>query len=95
MYNQDLKILGVMNALSQISFVSPIEVNKIVKLDKTEFGNRLMLMKKSGHVEIITRDFVSSMTLPNFIAKIKLTDLGRKALKGRIWMIIPDGSLSS
>jgi hypothetical protein len=38
-------------------------------------------MKKSGHVEIITRDFVSSMTLPNFIAKMKLTDLGRRALK--------------
>jgi hypothetical protein len=83
MDNQDLKILGAMNALSPISFVSPIEVNKTVKLDKTELGDRLMLMKKSGHVEIITRDFVSSMTLPNFIAKIKLTDLGRRALKGR------------
>jgi hypothetical protein len=83
MDNQDLKILGAMNALSPISFVSPIEVNKTVKLDKTELGDRLMLMKKSGHVEIITRDFVSSMTLPNFIAKIKITDLGRRALKGR------------
>ena len=50
MYNQDLKILGAMNALSPISFVSPIEVNRIVKLDKTELGNRLMLMKKSGRV---------------------------------------------
>jgi hypothetical protein len=84
MDNQDLKILGAMNALSPISFVSPIEVNKTVKLDKTELGDRLMLMKKSGHVEIITRDFVSSMTLPNFIAKIKLKDLGLRALKGRI-----------
>jgi hypothetical protein len=84
MDNQDLKILGAMNALSSISFVSPMEVNKTVKLDKTEFGDRLMIMKKSGYVEIITRDFVSSMTLPNFIAKIKLTDLGRRALKGRI-----------
>ena len=84
MDNQDLKILGAMNARSPISFVSPIEVNKTVKLDKTELGDRLMLMKKSGHVEIITRDFVSSMTLPNFIAKIKLTDLGLRALKGRI-----------
>ena len=83
MDNQDLKILGAMNARSPISFVSPIEVNKTVKLDKTELGDRLMLMKKSGHVEIITRDFVSSMTLPNFIAKIKITDLGRRALKGR------------
>ena len=82
MDDQDLKILGAMNAVSPMSFVSPIEVNAIVKLDKMELGNRLMLMKKSGHVEVITRDFVSSMTLPNFIAKIKLTDLGRRALKG-------------
>lgn len=83
MDNRDLKILEAMNAISPIAFVSPIDVNKTVKLDKAELGNRLMLMKKSGHVEIITRDFVSSTTLPNFIAKIKLTDLGRKALKKR------------
>ena len=83
MDDQDLKILGAMNAISPMSFVSPIEVNEIVKLDKMDLGNRLMLMKKSGHVDIITRDFVSSMTLPNFIAKIKLTDLGLRALKGK------------
>ena len=84
MDNQDLKILGAMNAISPMSFVSPIEVNEIIKLDKIELGDRLTLMKKSGHVDVITRDFVSSMTLPNFIAKIKLTDLGRSALKGKI-----------
>lgn len=83
MDDQDLKILGAMNAVSPMSFVSPIEVNEMVKLDKMELGERLMLMKKSGHVEVITRDFVSSTTLPNFIAKIKLTDLGRRALKGK------------
>lgn len=81
MDEQDLKILGAMNAISSMSFVSPIEVNEKVKLDKIELGNRLMLMKKSGLVEVITRDFVSSMTLPNFIAKIKITDLGQRALK--------------
>lgn len=81
MDDQDLKILGAMNAISPTSFVSPIEVNEIIKLDKVELGDRLMLMKKSGHVDIVTRDFVSSMTLPNFIAKIRLTDLGRRALK--------------
>lgn len=73
-----------MSNISPMSFVSPIEVNEIVKLDKMELGERLMLMKKSGHVEVITRDFVSSMTLPNFIAKIRLTDLGRRALTGKI-----------
>ncbi len=83
MDNQDLKILGAVNSISPASFVSPLEVNEIVKLDKMELGNRLMLMKKSGHVDVITRDFVSSMTLPNFIAKIKITDLGHKALKGK------------
>ena len=83
MDNQDLKILGAMNAISPMSFVSPIEVNEITKLDKIELGDRLTLMKKSGHVDVITRDYVSSMTLPNFIAKIKLTDLGRSALKGK------------
>ena len=82
MDDQDLKILGAMDAISSMSFVSPIEVNEIIKLDKLELGNRLMLMKKSGHVDVITRDFVSSLTLPNFIAKVKLTDLGRRALKG-------------
>ena len=81
MDDQDLKILGAMNAISPMSFVSPIEVNEIVKLNKIDLGDRLMLMKKSGHLDVITRDFVSSNTLPNFIAKIKLTDLGRRALK--------------
>ncbi len=71
-----------MNAISPMSFVSPIEVNELVKLNKMDLGDRLMLMKKSGHVDVVTRDFVSSNTLPNFIAKIKLTDLGRRALKG-------------
>lgn len=80
---KDLKILGAMSNISPMSFVSPIEVNEIVRLDKMELGERLMLMKKSGHVEVITRDFVSSMTLPNFIAKIRLTDLGRGALTGK------------
>jgi hypothetical protein len=81
MDDQDLKILGALNAISPMSFVSPIEVNEIIKLDKMELGDRLTLMRKSGYVDVITRDFVSSMTLPNFIAKIKLTDLGRSALK--------------
>ena len=83
MDDQDLKILGAVNAISSMSFVSPIDVNEIVKLDRMELGDRLMLMKKSGHVDVITRDFVSSMTLPNFIAKIKITDLGLRTLKGK------------
>jgi hypothetical protein len=80
MDNTDMKIIGAINTLSPTSFVSPIEVSEKVKLDKTDLGDRLMLMKKSGHVDVITKEYVSSATLPNFIAKIKLTDLGRKVL---------------
>jgi hypothetical protein len=83
MDNMDMKILGAINNISPMSFVSPIEVSEKIKLDKTDLGERLLLMKKSGHVDVITREYISSTTLPNFIAKIKLTDLGRKVLKGK------------
>jgi hypothetical protein len=45
MDDQDLKILGAMNTISPMSFVSPIEVNEIVKQDKMDLGERLTLMK--------------------------------------------------
>jgi hypothetical protein len=77
----DLKILKAINTLSQTSFISPIAVSDIIKIDKKDLGDRLMVPKKSGHIDIITREFISSMTLPNFVAKVKLTDLGRKGLK--------------
>lgn len=83
MDNTNMKILGAINALSPMSFVSPIEVSEKVKLDKADLGERLMAMKKSGYVEVTTKEYVSSATLPNFIAKIKLTDLGRKVLSGK------------
>jgi hypothetical protein len=50
-------------------------------MDNKELGDRLMVLKALGHVEIITKDFMSSMTLPNFIVKARITEQGRKALK--------------
>jgi len=76
----DLKILKAINTISPTSFISPIAVSDIIKIDKKDLGDRLMVLKKSGKIDIITRDFISSMTLPNFVAKVKLTDLGRKGL---------------
>jgi hypothetical protein len=81
MDNLDSEILKAINTLSPTSFVSAIEVSDRVKMDKKELGDHLMALKKSGQVDIITREFISSTTLPNFVAKAKLTDLGRKALK--------------
>ena len=78
-----MKILDAINTISPKSFVSPVKVNKLLNLDETEFGNRLVLLKKSGHLDIMTSEYPSSLTLPNSISKVYLTDLGRKALTAR------------
>ena len=83
MDNIDEKILDAINTISPKSFVSPVKVNKVLNLDETEFGNRLVLLKKSGHLDIMISDYPSSLTLPNSISKVYLTDLGRKALTDR------------
>jgi RIO-like serine/threonine protein kinase len=77
----DIKILEGINALSPKAFVSPVKVNEILKLDQTELGDRIKMLKKSGYVDTITSEFVSSLTLPNFISKVILTELGRQSLK--------------
>ncbi len=81
MDDTDVKILKAINTLSPKSFIDPIKVNEILKLDEVDLGNRLMLLKKSGYVDVMTSEYVSSGTLPNFISKLMLTDLGRKALE--------------
>lgn len=80
MDDTDMKILGAINSISPKSFVSPVKVNELLKLDETELGNRLKLLKKSGQVDIMTSDYPSSLTLPNAISKVYLTDLGRQSL---------------
>lgn len=77
----DLKIIGAINTASPKSFVSPVKVNEILKLDANQLGTRLMLLKKSGHVDIMKKDYPSSLTLPNSISKVYLTEMGRKILK--------------
>ena len=81
MDNVDRKILEAIHNASPKLFVSPIKVNEVLKLDINQLGNRLMLLKKSGHVDIITSEFPSSLTLPNTISKVYITDLGRQILK--------------
>ena len=50
----DTKILEAIYTVSPKSFVSPIRVNEILRLDVKELGNRLILLKGSSHVDIIT-----------------------------------------
>ena len=77
----DTKILEAINTVSPKSFISPVKVNEILKLNETELGNRLKLLKKSGHVDIMTSEYPSSVTLPNSISKVYLTETGRQSLK--------------
>ena len=76
----DFKIIEAINTVSPKSFVSPVKVNEVLKLDANRLGTRLMLLKKSGHVDIMKRDYPSSLTHPNSISKVYLTELGRKTL---------------
>ena len=76
----DLKIIGAINTASPKSLVSPVKVNEVLSLDANLLGTRLMLLKKSGHVDIMTSEYPSSLTLPNAISKVYLTELGRKTL---------------
>lgn len=81
MDDTDLKIIEAIDTVSSKSFVSPVKVNEILKLDANQLGTRLKLLKKSGHVDIMISEYPSSLTLPNSISKVYLTELGRKTLR--------------
>lgn len=79
----DRKILKTINKVSTKSFISPVKVNEVLKMDTTQLGNRLMLLKKSGYIDVMTSEYPSSLTLPNAISRVYLTDMGRQTLKTR------------
>jgi DNA-binding Lrp family transcriptional regulator len=76
----DKKILETINAISPKSFISPVKVNEVLKLDANKLGKRLMHLKKSGQIDIMTSEYPSSLSLPNGISRVYLTDLGRENL---------------
>lgn len=76
----DLKILEAIDTVSPKSFISPVKVNEILRLDPTELGNHLKALKKSGDVDIMTSEYPSSLTLPNAISKVYITKLGRQRI---------------
>jgi hypothetical protein len=77
----DKKILEAINTISPKSFVSPVRVNEALKLDANKLGKRLMHLKKSGQIDTMTSEYPSSLSLPNGISKVFLTELGRESLK--------------
>jgi DNA-binding Lrp family transcriptional regulator len=77
----DKKIIKAIDKVSPKSFISPVKVNEVLNMDATLLGNRLMLLKESGYVDVMTSEYASSLTLPNAISRVYLTDLGRQTLK--------------
>jgi len=77
----DLDILNTIETLSPKRSISPVKVNDVLKLDEVELGDRLLKLRKLGHVDILISDYPSSLTLPNAISKVFVTELGRKTLK--------------
>ena len=76
-----MKIIKAIDTVSPKCFISPVEVNKVLMLDANQLGTRLMVLKKSGHVDIMISEYPSSLSLPNAISKVYLTELGRRTLK--------------
>jgi hypothetical protein len=62
MDDEDGKILEAISAVSPKSFISPVKVNAVLKFDETELGNRLNILRKTGHVDVMTSEYPSSLT---------------------------------
>ena len=77
----DLDIMKAIETVSPKRSISPVKVDGVLKLDEVELGDRLMKLGKSGLVDILISDYPSSLTLPNAISTVFVTELGRKTLK--------------
>ncbi len=74
------KILGEINILSKISCVNPHEVNKRLKLDEIEFGDRLLYLRRLRYIRVEKSSCAPNMSLPNGICAVSITDDGRQFL---------------
>jgi len=81
MDNIHVKILEAINSLSPKSFVSPIEVNKKVKLDEIEFADRLLSLRRLRYVTVKKDSSAPSKSLPNGICGVSITDDGLQVLQ--------------
>ena len=84
--NIHIKILEAINSLSTKSYVSPFEVNKRVKLDEIEFGDRLLSLRRLRYVTVKKNSVAPDKSLPNGICGVSITDDGRQVLRRRTYL---------
>lgn len=86
MDNIHVKILEAINSLSPKSYVSPIEVNKKVKLDEIEFVDRLLSLRRLRYVLVKKDGEAPGESFSNGICGVSITDDGRQVLRRRTYL---------
>jgi hypothetical protein len=81
MDSTNIRILRMVNKLSSRSTVSPTEVNKNVKLNEIEFGDRLLQLRRLRYLIVEKGDLSQESCLPNGIHGISITEVGRQYLR--------------
>ena len=80
----DRKILESIQDRSLTKWVNPVNVNRALGLDETEFGDRLTRLERWGLINTHTQSgtYEEVQSLKNGINQIRLTERGWSVLKG-------------
>ncbi len=83
----DRKILESILERSLTKWVNPVNVNRALGLDETEFEDRLTRLERWGFINTQSGTFEEGHSLRNGMNQIRLTKRGWGILKGEIWDI--------
>ena len=78
----DRKILETILERSLTKWVNPVNVNRALGLDGTEFGDRLTRLERWGFINTQSGTYEEGQSLNNGMNQIRLTERGRGVLKG-------------
>ena len=79
----DKKILESILERSPIKWVNPVNVNRALELDETEFGDHLTRLEICGFINTQSGTYAEGHSIKNGMNQIRLTDRGWGALKGK------------
>jgi hypothetical protein len=77
----DRKILESILERSVTKWVYPVNVNRALGLDETEFGDRLTRLEKWGFINTQSGTYEEGHSLKNGMNQIRLTERGWSILK--------------
>jgi RIO-like serine/threonine protein kinase len=78
----DRKILESILERSLTKWVNPVNVNRALGLDETEFGDRLTRLERWGFINTQSGTYEEGQSLKNGMNQIRLTERGWGVLKG-------------